>query len=158
MELELPQFYAGVSALGAVKLCRRDWCKHHQTNQPPLGLKHTATNSKATGKCRSVRYQSRVFGVYFSKAGERRFCDPLDTKETEGRLRREKGQSTQLGSQYSVIRAVKWLLKHSGAIITLKEKGKYAVGSITREKVTAMSETPRFIFKCKSLTSRICAF
>lgn len=38
------------------------------------------------------------------------------------RLRRQRGQSTQLGSQYSVIRAVKWLLKCSGAIITPKEK------------------------------------
>lgn len=34
MELELHQFYAGVSALVSVKLCQRDWWKHHQTNQP----------------------------------------------------------------------------------------------------------------------------
>lgn len=64
----------------------------------------------------------------------------LSTPKKQG-LRRQRGQSTQLGSQYSVIWAVKWLLKCSGAIITPEERGKCAVRSITREKVKAMSDT-----------------
>lgn len=60
------------------------WLMETTAHQPTLSwLKFNVGNSKATRKHKSVHYQSRAFGIYFCKAEERLFCDPLDTKETE---------------------------------------------------------------------------